>query len=54
MKKKEKEKILFDSNDFDFVCAGVSNVVSYKRNARYNFSCLLQTDCRLSVIETVR
>ena len=30
--KKEKEKIRLDSNDFSFICAGVSNVVSYKRN----------------------
>ena len=30
--KQEKEKIRLDSNDFSFICAGVSNVVSYKRN----------------------
>ena len=33
----------FTSNDFGFICAGVSNMVSYKRNIWYNLSCLLQT-----------
>ena len=27
-----KKKFRLDSNDFGFVCAGISNVVSYKRN----------------------
>ena len=40
-----------DSNDFGFSCAGVSNVVSYKRNVWYYLSCLLQIYCRLSIIE---
>ena len=43
--KKEEEKIQFrlDSNDFGFICAGISNMVSSKRNIRqYNLSCLLQ------------
>jgi len=31
LKRKEK-KIRLDSNDFGFICAGVSNKVSYKRN----------------------
>ena len=29
---KGKKKFRLDSNDFGFVCAGISNVVSYKRN----------------------
>ena len=31
-KGKKEEKFRLDSNDFGFICAGVSNVVSYKRN----------------------
>ena len=40
-----------DSDDFGFIFAGASKVVSYKRNVWYNLSCLLQTYCRLSIIE---
>ena len=46
-----KGKSRLDSNDFDFIRAGVSNVVSYKRNVWFNLSCLLQTYSRLSIIE---
>ena len=31
-KERKKEKFRLDSNNFGFICAGVSNVVSYKRN----------------------
>ena len=40
-----------DSNDFGFIFAGVSNVVSYRRNVWYNLSCVLQIYCRLSITE---
>ena len=40
-----------DSNDFDFICAGVSNVGGYQRNARYNLSSLLHTYCHLNTNE---
>ena len=50
-RKKETKKFRLDSNDFSFISAGVSNVLSYKRNIWYNLSCLLQTYCRLSIIE---
>ena len=48
-KRKRKKKVRLDSNDFGFICAGVSNVVSYKRNVWYNLSC--QTYCHLSTKE---
>ena len=47
----EEEKFRLDSNDFGFICPGVSNVVSYKRNVWYNWSYLLQTYCRLSIVD---
>ena len=47
----KKEKFRLDWNDSGFICAGVSDVVSYKRNVWYNLSCLLQTYCRLSIME---
>ena len=50
-KMKKKQKIRLVSNYFIFICAGVSNVVSYKRNVWYNFSFLLQTYCHLSIID---
>ena len=31
-KKKRKKKFRLDSEDFGFICAGVSDVVSYERN----------------------
>ena len=31
-KKKERKKFRLDSHDLGFICADVSNVVSYKRN----------------------
>ena len=34
-----------------FTCAGVSNLVSYKRNIWSNLSCLLETYCHLGIIE---
>ena len=39
-KKKTRKKHTFrlDSNDFSFISAGVSNVLSYKRNVWYNLS----------------
>ena len=46
--KSEDKKFRPDSNDFDFICAGVSNVDGYKRNVLYNLSCLLQTYCTWS------
>ena len=49
--RKKKKTFRLDSNDFSFISAGVSNVLSYKRNVWYNLSCLLQTYCRLSIIE---
>ena len=30
-KKRRKKEFRLDSNDFDFICAGVRNVGSYKR-----------------------
>ena len=39
------------SNDIGFICAGVHNVGCYKRNAWYNFSCLLQNYCHLNTKE---
>ena len=33
-----KKKFRLHSNDFGFICAGVSNVVSYKGNICYNLS----------------
>ena len=47
-RKKERKKSRLDSNGLAFIFAGVSNVDSYKRTARYNFCCLLQTYCHLS------
>ena len=41
-KKKKKKKIRLDLDDLDFIYSGVDNVGGYKRNARNNFSCLLQ------------
>ena len=32
-KKRKKKKFRLDSNDFGFICDGVSNVGGYKRNA---------------------
>ena len=46
-----RKKFRHDSNFFGFIRAGVSDVVSYKRNVWYNLSCLLQTYCRLSIIK---
>ena len=37
---KKKEEFRLDSNDFGFIWAGVSNMVSYKTNVWYNLSCL--------------
>ena len=37
---KKKEKSSLDANDFGFIWAGVSNMVSYKTNVWYNLSCL--------------
>ena len=48
-KKKEEERVCLNSNDFGFILAGVSNVVIYKRNVWYNFNCLLQPYCQLSI-----
>ena len=48
--KKKKKKFRLYLNDFGFICARVSSVVSYKRNACYNLSCELQIYCRLSFI----
>ena len=39
-KKEKREEFRLDSNDFDFIWAGVSNMVSYKTNIWYNLSCL--------------
>ena len=40
-KKEEKKKeFRLGSNDFDFIWAGVSNMVSYETNVWYNLSCL--------------
>ena len=50
-KEREKKKGVPSSNDFAFIYAGVSNVGSYKGNAWYNPSCLLQTYCHLSTNE---
>ena len=44
-KKRKKRKFYLDSNDFGFICSGVSNVGGYKRSAWYNLSCLLQAYC---------
>ena len=46
-------KLYFNAghNDFGFIRAEVSGVVSYKRNVGYNLSCPLQTCCLLSIIE---
>ena len=43
-KERKKKECHLDSNDFGFIHAGVSNMVSYKRNVWYNLSCLLQTE----------
>ena len=40
-----------DSNDLGFICVGLSNMVSYKRNIWCNLSCLFQTYCHLNVIQ---
>ena len=42
-----KKKFCLDSNGFGFICAGISNVGGYKRNAWYKLSCLLQIYCHL-------
>ena len=50
--KKEKEKrVRLDSNDFRFICDGVSNMDGYKRNSWYSLSCLLKTYCYLNTNE---
>ena len=38
----KKKKFRLDSNDFCFIWAGVSNMVSYKTKVWYNLSCLSQ------------
>ena len=43
-----KNKLCFDSDDFDFICACVGNLGGYKRIIWYNLSCPLQTYCHLS------
>ena len=35
-----KKEFRLDSNDYDFIWAGVSSMVSYKANVWYNLSCL--------------
>ena len=40
-RKWEKNELRLESNDFGFICAGVSNMGGYKRNAWYNLSYLL-------------
>ena len=37
----EEEKFRLDSDDFGFIWAGVSNMVSYKTNVWYNLSCFV-------------
>ena len=44
----QKREFHLDSNDFDLICAGVSNVGGYRGNFWYNLNCLLQTYCNLS------
>ena len=39
-KERKKEEFRLDSNNFGFIWASVSNVVSYKTNVWYNLSCL--------------
>ena len=39
------------SNNFGFICAGVSNGGIYRRNAWYKWSCLLRIYCHLSTSE---
>jgi len=39
-RKKTKKQFRLDSNDFGFIWAGISNMVSYETNFRYNLSCL--------------
>ena len=41
--KKKKRAVLSRVKWFWFICACVSDVVSYKRNVAYSLSCLLQT-----------
>ena len=61
-KKKERKEFRLNSDDFGFICAGVSNVAviketpNIKKRLIYNLSCLLQTYCHLSTNEknTVR
>ena len=36
-KKKEKKEFFLNSNDFGFICGGVSNVGGYKWNGWYNY-----------------
>ena len=40
VKKKEKKEFHLESNDFGFIWASVSNMVSYKTNVWYKLSCL--------------
>ena len=39
-KKKRKKEFCRDSNDFGFICAGVSEAEGYKRNTWYKQNCL--------------
>ena len=45
---KKKKSVPSQLNEFGFICAGISSVGGYKRNAWYNLTCLLQTYSHLS------
>ena len=42
VEEKIRKEFRLDSNEFGFICAGISNVSSYERSAGYNLSCMLQ------------